>query len=155
MDGSGDAYQYLIQRLSEVLPDIADQVRQETGRGRVIAGSKLQTSDREVRETRMEQANAGRIGKSDILSVDYGDDERLALLIEALICLASTMQASRQAVVDLRGHLGTDTPLVFEEPDGADRIEVPLSRDIESLTVATAMVEQLLAPALEELARPS
>jgi len=67
-DGSRDAYQYLIQRLSEVLPDIADQVRQETGRGRVIAGSKLPTSDREVRETRMEQANAGRIGKSDILS---------------------------------------------------------------------------------------
>jgi hypothetical protein len=63
MDGSGDAYQYLIQRLSEVLPDIAAQVRQETGRGRVISGSKLPTSDREVRETRMEQANAGRIGK--------------------------------------------------------------------------------------------
>ena len=87
--------------------------------------------------------------------VDYNDDERLALLVEALICLASTMQASRQAVVDLRGHLGTDAPLVFEEPDGADRIEIPLSRDIESLTVATAMVEQLLAPALEELARAS
>lgn len=81
MNGSGDAYLYLIQRLTETMPDIAAQVREEAERGQVIAGSKLSTGDREVRETRMEQANVGKIGKSDILSIDYSDDERLALLI--------------------------------------------------------------------------
>jgi len=151
MDGSGDAYQYLIQRVSEALPDIAAQVREEVGRGRVVLGSKLPTTDRHVRETRMERANVGKIGKSDVLSVEYTDDEKLALLIDAVMCLAGTMLTSREAVAHLGDHL--DAPLVFEEPDGSDRVEITLDQDIGSLSEKVAMVNLLLAPSLEELGR--
>ena len=151
MDGSGDAYQHLIQRISERLPDIATQVREEVGRGRVVLGSKLATTDRHVRETRMEQANVGKIAKSDVISVEYNDDEKLALLIDAVMCLAGTMLTSREAVV----HLGdrADAPLVFEEPDGSDRVEIILDHDISSLSEKVALVNRLLVPALEELGR--
>jgi hypothetical protein len=151
MDGSNDAYQYLIQRISAVLPDIAVQIREEVGRGRVVLGSKLPTTDRHVRETRMEQANVGRIGKSDVVSVEYTDDEKLALLIDAVLCLAGTMLTSREAVAHLGDHL--DAPLVFEAPDGSDRAEITLDQDIGSLSEKVEMVNRLLVPALEELGR--
>jgi hypothetical protein len=151
MDGSGNAYQYLIQRINEALPDVAMQVRDEVSRGRVVLGLKLSTTDRHVRETRMEQANAGKIGKSDVVSVEYTDDEKLALLIEAVICLAGTMLTSREAVAHLRDH--PDAPLVFEEPDGSDRVEITLDQDVNSLSEKVAMVNSLLIPALQELGR--
>jgi hypothetical protein len=101
MDGSGEAYQYLIQRLGEVLPDVAAKIQAEVARGRVVAGSKLSSAEREARETRMHEANVGRIAQADVAPVAYTDDERLALLVDSLIRVAATMQSSRHALLAL------------------------------------------------------
>lgn len=58
--------------------------------------------------------------------VDYTDDERLALLVDSLMRLAATMRSSREAISEL----GTDflsAPVVFDEPDGSDRVDIVLS----------------------------
>lgn len=149
MDGSGEAYQYLIRRMSEALPDIAIQVSEEVGRGRIVLGSKLPTIERLARDTQMEEANVGKLAKADVVSVEYSDDEKLSLLISAIKCLAETMQASRQAVDELRDR--SDASLVFEEPDGSGRIAISLHQEVSSLSDATGLVNRLLLPALDEL----
>ena len=150
MDGSGEAYQYLIQRLGEVLPDVAAQVQAEVARGRVVAGSKLSSAEREARETRMHEANVGRIAQADVAPVDYTDDERLALLVDSLIRVAATMQSSRHALLVLNRESAFQQ-VTFEEPDGTDRVEVVLSEEAVVATEVSEEVSRLLAPALEEL----
>ena len=69
MDGSGEAYQLLMQRLGEALPDVAAQVRDEVARGRVIPSWKLSRPEREEREARMTEAKVGRLANADVASV--------------------------------------------------------------------------------------
>jgi hypothetical protein len=97
----------------------------------------------------MEEANVGRMGRADIVSVAYTEDERLALLIDALIRLASTMETSRKAVTELEN--SQPSVLIFEEPDQSDLVEFSVSQDLSSLGGTTESVERILAPALEEL----
>ena len=85
-----------MQRLAEALPDVAAQVRDEVARGRVVPSSKLSTPEHEERETRMTEAKVDRLANADVASVPYSDDERLAVLIDALIRTATTMLASRR-----------------------------------------------------------
>jgi hypothetical protein len=150
MDGSGQAHQYLIQRLGDVLPNVADQVQAEVARGRVVAGSKLSSAEREARETRMHEANVDRIAQADVAPVAYTDDERLALLVDNLIRVAATMQSSRHAVSALSSEAAIPQ-VTFEEPDGTDRVEVVLSEEEVVATEVLEAVNRLLAPALEEL----
>lgn len=150
MNGSGQAYQQLIQRVAEALPEVAAQVRDEVARGRIVAGSKLSSTEREEREIRMLEAKVGKIAKADVVSVPYNDDERLALLVDSLIRVAFTMRSSRQALAEL--HTGLQTgPVAFEEPDGSERVEVLLSEEVSSSVDVAEAVDRLLATALEEL----
>jgi hypothetical protein len=151
MDESGAAYQLLIERVAEQFPEVAAQVRDEVARGRVVLGSQLSGAERELRETRMREAKVGKIAKADVVSVEYSDDEQLALLLGAIICLAETMLSSRQAVVALETRDQLTASLVFEEPDGSGHTEIALQQDIRSLRDAAAAVDRLLSPALEEL----
>ena len=106
MDGSGAAYQHLIQRVAETLPEVAAQVRDEIARGRVVPGSKLSPPERKERETRMSEAKVGRLAQADVASVPYTDDERLALLVDALLRAGNTMYSSRDALLRLAGEYG-------------------------------------------------
>jgi hypothetical protein len=150
MDGSGQAYQYLIQRLGEVLPDVAAQVRAEVARGRVVAGSKLSSAEREARESRMYEAHVGKIAQADVAPVAYTDDERLALLVDSVIRVAATMQSSRHALSALNSESAIQQ-VTFEEPDGTARVEVALSVEVVIANERWEAVSRLLTPALEEL----
>ena len=151
VNGSGAAYQRLIERVAEKLPEVAAQVRDEVARGRVVPGSKLSGAEREIRDTRMHEAKVGRIAKADVVSVEYSADEQLALLMGALMCLADTMLSSRQAIAGLEASDHRTASLVFEEPDGSGQTEIALRGDIQSLSDATTTVDRLLSPGLEEL----
>jgi hypothetical protein len=99
----------------------------------------------------MLEAKVGKIAKADVVSVEYSDDEQLALLLGAIICFAETMLSSRQAVAALETPDQLTASLVFEEPDGSGRTEIALQQDIRSLRDAAATVDRLLSPGLEEL----
>lgn len=149
MQGSGEAYRQLLQRLEEALPEVARQIREEVARGRVVTGSKLPAQELKTRAIIMDQENLTRIRKTDIVSVDYNDDERLALLISSIIRLASTMEWSRKAVAELGAN--TAHEVIFENPDGSERIEFSISQDLNTISEVAASVDSTLRPALDEL----
>jgi hypothetical protein len=152
MDGSGEAYQHLMQRLAEALPDVAAQVRDEVARGRVVPSSKLSGPEREERETRMTEAKVGRLVKADVASVPYSDDERLTVLIDALIRTATTMRASREALFELASAYGYDRRIIiFDEPDETARVEVALADETQAARQVAETVEAELRPAADEL----
>jgi hypothetical protein len=152
MDGSGEAYQHLMQRLAEALPDVAAQVRDEVARGRVVPSSKLSGPEREERETRMTEAKVGRLGKADVASVPYSDDERLTVLIDALIRTATTMRASREALLGLASEYGYDKRvIIFDEPDETARVEVALADEVQAARQVAETVDAELRPAADEL----
>ena len=152
MDGSGEAYQLLMQRLAEALPDVAAQVRDEVARGRVVPSWKLSTPEREEREVRMTEAKMGRLAKADVASVPYSDDERLAVLIDALVRTATTMRASREALLELASQYGYEDRLViFDEPDETERAEVSLAEETQTARHIAETVTARLRPAADEL----
>jgi hypothetical protein len=152
MDGSGEAYQLLMQRLAEALPDVATQVRDEVARGRVVPSSKLSTPEREERETRMTEAKVGRLANADVASVPYSDDERLAVLIDALIRTATTMLASREALLELASRYDK-TVVIFDEPDETERVEVALADETQTARQIAETVGTQLRFAADELQR--
>jgi hypothetical protein len=115
-----------------------------------VAGSKLSSADREARESRMYEAHVGRIAQADVAPVAYTDDERLALLVDSLIRVATTMQSSRHAVSALDRESAFQQ-VTFEEPDGTARVEVALSHEVVVANELSGAVSRLLIPALEEL----
>lgn len=66
MEGSERAYEQLLRRLENELPDLALQVRAEVARGRTVSGSRIPPEDRQAREEHLERAGFGRIGKTDV-----------------------------------------------------------------------------------------
>ncbi len=113
-------------------------------------GEFVSEAEREARETRMHEANVGKIAKADVAPVAYTDDERLALLVDSLIRVAATMQSSRHAVSQLSTEAAIQQ-VTFEEPDGTDRAEVVLSEEVAVTAEVSEAVSRLLTPALEEL----
>jgi orotate phosphoribosyltransferase-like protein len=146
---SGQAYQTLIQRLADVLPDVAAQIREEVARGRVVAGTSLSASELQARESRMYEAKVGGILKADVASVEYTDDERLALLVDSVIRTAATMRSSLEAVSQPSGSIVAS--VTFEEPDGTDRVEIGLSEELTTRSQVSVVVSGLLSTALTEL----
>src|SRR5206468_10414818 len=101
-------------------------------------------------ETRMTEGKVGRLAVADVASVPYSDDERLAVLIDALIRTATTMLASREALLELAS--GYDkTVVIFDEPDETERVEVALADETESARQIAETVGTQLRLAADEL----
>jgi hypothetical protein len=97
MQDSAEIYEELIRRVEERAPSLATQIREEVARGRLVQGSKLPEGERQERQSRLVEANLGRIGKDDMAVLPYTADERLALFSQTLLTLAQTMTESRRA----------------------------------------------------------
>ena len=100
MDNSGEIYLELLDRLRRDLPEVADQIEAEVMEGRRVVTETLSELERTDRAAKMRDVGS-RISKEDLATVPYTDDERLALLIEALLCLSSSMVADREALAGL------------------------------------------------------
>jgi hypothetical protein len=100
MDNSGEIYLDLLDRLRRDLPEVADQIESEVIEGRRVVTETLSESERTDRAAKMRDVGS-RISKEDLATVPYTDDERLALLVEALLCLGSAMATDREAVAGL------------------------------------------------------
>ena len=99
MEGSGEIYLQLLERLRREMPQVAAQIEAEVAEGRRVAALTLSEPDRIQRASKM-RITGSRISKDDLATVPYGDDERLALLIEALLRLGSSMAADREALTE-------------------------------------------------------
>lgn len=152
MDGSGEAYELLLERLFEVLPDIATQIAEEVNRGRLVPATSLPRADMEARAVRMRDFDTNdRVSKNDLASIPYSDDERLAVLVDALIRTAGTMLGTRKAVSELSGASPRNSTVTFVDPTTDADIEVDLAEEISLTSSLEEQVATILTPILREL----
>lgn len=154
VENSGAAYTEAIARVEVVLPEIAQQVRDEIARGRPVQARKLESSDLAEREDRMKDAKAGKIGQTDVAVVGYSDDEQFRILLEAIENLGATMVESRRILVELDPEvIGPVVELASPEA-GDDQESVDLKSELAAAQTARRVAAEALAPILEEL-RPT
>lgn len=128
IEDSGGAYEQLLARLREALPDVARQVDEEVQRGRRVAGKGLSPSDRTDRNVKLREAGS-KISATDLAQVEYTGEERLQLLIDAVRRLGSSMASNREAVLQLLVEKGAPTTVEFrpeEEPAPESRVDLAL-----------------------------
>jgi hypothetical protein len=135
LEGSSAAYDQLIELVANDLPDVAEEVRAEIGRGRSVYASHIEPEDRKLRQQLLSEEDLGRIRKSDVAVESYDSDERLVVLLEALQTLAASMSATRRAL----GHFGRQHELqspyvVFVNLDEAEPVRFTTATDIASIT---------------------
>jgi hypothetical protein len=98
MDGSGAAYQRLIQRVAEGFPEVAMQVRDEVARGRA-------TTMRSSREAVLELAGEPASGAIVFAEPDGTDEDVIDVAKEAAAVseLAETVRRLLSSVLDELG----------------------------------------------------
>lgn len=103
MDGSAEAYERLLSRISDWLPEVATQVRAEVGQG--TPRSEPTASDRDWTQESALESFTGTVEPfkrgTDVSVRDYSADERLAILVDALRTFSATMLESRQVLLQL------------------------------------------------------
>ena len=167
MEHSGEAYETLIERIRELLPDVAEQIAEEVARGRPVSGlspgSRLSGGETqyELTAARRQDEPLVSIGREDVLPKAYSDDERLTLLIDALVNLAATIGESRTELADAAASYGgarrllrTTFAIEFVEASGdvRDRLELADLTDGENLPKE---VRDFLIGARDELSNRS
>lgn len=109
IEDPGEAYQHLLDRLRVSLPDIARQIEEEVARGDRIGAASMAEPDQELLQARLKGAGS-RMSKEDLATIDYSDQKRLELLVDAVFRLGSSMVASRDALVRLLDEQPADRP---------------------------------------------
>lgn len=151
MEGSGAIYERLLDRLREELPTLAQQVDEEVRRGRRAPTDTLSEPDRHMREIKMREAGT-RISNEDIASVQYSDDERLALLIEALLHLGSSMATSREAVAKALYENDLPPTIRFRTEEELEaEVEIDVGREATTARDSFDEIVEPLRRALEDL----
>ncbi len=147
MEGSGQAYNVLIEQINAVFPDVARQIREEVGRG---------TRDEDTEYS----SSLGMYGKpstpavSEVALRKYTDDERLEILLDAVISLAKTSSESRRAIVDLlnptTGRPEANQRITFADPvTGSDTLTTtiaaldPTSQLTDTVAALTAAMDSI------------
>jgi hypothetical protein len=101
VEGSGQAYETLLTRLSRSFPEIARHIRDEVLRGQDVPGE----------NTALSAYPGAKPRSSEITTREYADDEKLEILLSGLITTVRTAIESRQAIaammVDGDTHGGT------------------------------------------------
>jgi hypothetical protein len=153
MEGSSQIYEQLLGELRERIPEIAIQVEEEVQRGRRVAATALSGSDRTDRDEKLRFAGS-KISKEDLATVEYSGDEKLALLIDSLLRLGTSMATSREAILGLLG--GTDTSTTIElvvGQTGALAARIDLATEVPGARTAIERHRPALVEALAELGR--
>ncbi|WP_433600381.1 hypothetical protein ACQPXH_00470 [Nocardia sp. CA-135953] len=136
MEGSGDAYETLIVQVSELFPEVAAQIRSDVAAGLDIPA--------------LDQPSVGYMKaktKTEITTRRFSDDEKLEILLTALITATRTAIESRQRIAGFFGadmdHAEQGYRITFASPD----------TDEDLLTVSADQMPQIgeMARALEDL----
>jgi hypothetical protein len=154
MQGSNEVFEQTIRSLEGRFPQVAAEVRDEVNRGRLVKGADLPESERAVRQDRLTAKKLGRITKDEMAVVAYTDDERLALLCEAILTLAQTMTTTRRTLLKMMDLHGIDgNQIVFAEPDEveSEMLYVNLSDELGTTEQALTQITEILRPALQEV----
>ena len=154
MQGSNDAYDELMRLLQEVLPSVARQIQEQVAIGRLVPGANLDADDKTQREQRMREVKAGRtIGNSELATVEFTGDEKLALVLDALQRLSASMRGTRQALKGFADDLELPPTIRFTAPDGSISEEVNVTTEADSVTALTRAADERLRTALAELSQ--
>ncbi|MYW17611.1 hypothetical protein GT039_18950 [Streptomyces sp. SID2955] len=146
-----EQYALVMERLKADFPDLAAQLDQELKRGRAVSGQKLRREERHERASRLEEAHLPALGKTDVAVIPYSGEERVELIREALLTLAETMYASRQATLKLTMERGMEQEIRFGDPEEENLSFIHLREETERARVVLETVRDLLSEGLDEM----
>lgn len=114
----------------------------------------LSSSEKLLRSARIREVTGpgGGISGKDLAAIEYTDDEKLRILVDALHRLGSSMAASREALAQLVAQHQMTGPTRFQS-EGAPEAEALMDVTLEARE-ARARFDQVAEPlrrALEEL----
>ncbi|WP_333749160.1 hypothetical protein [Streptomyces sp. IBSBF 2394] len=151
MSVESEQYAFVMQRLKADFPDLAAQLDQELKRGRAVSGQKLRREERHERASRLEEAHLPALGKTDVAVIPYSGEERVELIRDALLTLAETMYASRQAALKLTMERGMEQEIRFGDPEEENPSFIYLPEETERARAVLATVRDLLSEGLDEM----
>lgn len=151
MSVESEQYAFVMERLKADFPDLAAQLDQELKRGRAVSGQKLRREERHERASRLEEAHLPALGKTDVAVIPYSGEERVELIREALLTLAETMYASRQAALKLTMERGIEQEIRFGDPEEENPSFIYLPDETEHARTVLATVRDLLSEGLDEM----
>lgn len=151
MSVENEQYALVMERLKADIPDLAAQLDQELKRGRAVSGQKLRREERHERASRLEEAHLPTLGKTDVAVIPYSGEERVELIREALLTLAETMYASRQAALKLTMERGIEHEIRFGDPEEENPSFIYLREETEHARAVLATVRDLLSESLDEM----
>jgi hypothetical protein len=146
-----EQYALVMEWLKVGIPDLAAQLDQELKRGRAVSGQKLRREERHERASRLEEAHLPALGKTDVAVIPYSGEERVELIREALLTLAETMHASRQAALKLTMDWGMEQEIRFGDPEEENPSFIHLREETEHARAVLATVRDLLSEGLDEM----
>lgn len=140
MEGSGRAYDVLIDQIAADFPDVAHQIRGEVGRG-----TREENPEGLPDFAMYSKPSATRV--SEVAPRKYSDDERLEILLNALLALAKTTSESSRAIIELlnptTGQPGDNQRITFVDPvtdsDTLSTAVADLDRTPQLSNVVTAL----------------
>ncbi|MER7932107.1 MULTISPECIES: hypothetical protein [unclassified Streptomyces] len=151
MSVESEQYAFVMERLKADFPDLAAQLDQELKQGRAVSGQKLRREERQERASRLEEAHLPTLGKTDVAVIPYSGEERFELIRDALLTLAETMYASRQATLKLTMERGMDQEIRFGDPEEENPSFIHLRDETERARVVLETVRDLLSEGLDEM----
>ncbi|MEU1667408.1 hypothetical protein ABZ547_28260 [Streptomyces sparsogenes] len=151
MSVDDEQYVLVMERLKAEIPDLAAQLEQELKRGRAVSGQKLQHEERHERASRLEAAHLPALGKTDVAVIPYSGEERVELIRDALLTLAETMYASREAALKLTMERGIEREIRFGDPEEENPSFIHLREETERAGAVLETVRDLLSEGLDEM----
>ncbi|MEU3508556.1 hypothetical protein ABZ733_11620 [Streptomyces longwoodensis] len=151
MSVESEQYAFVMERLKADFPDLAAQLDQELKRGRAVSGQKLRREERHESASRLEEAHLPALGKTDVAVIPYSGEERVELIREALLTLAETMYASRQAALKLTMERDMEQEIRFGDPEEENPSFIYLREETEHARAVLATVHDLLSEGLDEM----
>ncbi|NNH72462.1 hypothetical protein HLB23_21810 [Nocardia uniformis] len=144
VEGSGEAYETLIVQVSELFPDVAAQIKAD-----VAAGLDIPAEDQ--RSFVYMKANAR---STEITTRKFSDDEKLEILLTALVTATRTAIESRERIAGFFGadadRAGQGYRITFASPDTGENLltvsadQMPpigeMARALEDLEQALALL---------------
>ncbi|MFC5724940.1 hypothetical protein ACFP1Z_32830 [Streptomyces gamaensis] len=138
-------YESIMAQLREVMPGLADQLDQEVRHGRAVTEKELRQEGRyEERASRLAAIELPALGKSDVAVIPYTNEERIELIREALITLAETMHATRQAALKTAIERGMELEIWFGDPELEAPSHIVLPEETAQAEATLQTVRELL-----------
>lgn len=145
-----EQYARIMEQLADEIPGLAVQLDHEVRHGRAVSEERLRQEGRyEERASRLAGTELPPLGKTDVAVVPYTVEERIELIREALLTLAETMYASRQAALKTVIELGMEPEIQFGDAELETPSRFNLRNETERALVTLQTVRELLTDTRE------